>query len=104
MHRLTITLPEDLYAMARAYAVTHRKSISKAIGDLLRQGRMAGSPDKQKETHHCRDGHSESGFPLLEFREAMTMEDLQRAIGDDDSRHLLSIEPGNKDTKYPAGS
>jgi hypothetical protein len=104
MHRLTITLPDDLYAMARAYAVTHRKSISKAIGDLLRQGRMGGSPDKQKDTHNSREGPPDSGFPILEFREDMTMADVQRAINDDDSRHLLSMEPGSKAIQYPPGS
>ena len=45
MNRLTITLDDDLYAMARAHAVANHKSISKAIGDLLRQGRSLPSAD-----------------------------------------------------------
>ena len=36
MHRLTISLDDDLYAMARAHAFANRKSISKAIADLMR--------------------------------------------------------------------
>jgi len=102
MHRLTITLPDDLYAMARAYAVTHGKSISKAIGELIRQGRAGNPPPQPQSASAAEMVHHESGFPILEFRDEMTMEDVQRANEDDDSRYVLSEKPGRKNTKYPA--
>jgi hypothetical protein len=89
MNRLTITLPDDLYAMARAHAVANRKSISKAIGDLLRQGRGVGplpaaapQPDSHPRVHPL------SGFPVIEMRDGVTMEDIRRSMDDEDVRHL----------------
>lgn len=89
MNRLTITLDDDLYAMARAHAVAMKTSISKAIGDLMRrntsQGGNSHSPEPAKEFHidpvtllPVVPGH---GHPI-------TMEDIQRSIDDEDVRHL----------------
>lgn len=85
MHRLTITLPDDLYAMARAKAIASRTSISKAIGDLLRRGRDAGHT-----VHPSGNGplvHPLSGFPMIELEESITMDEIQRSMEDEDARH-----------------
>jgi len=70
VHRLTITLPDDLYAMPRTHAVTH----GKAIGGLLRQGRMGAPPEKTHAASGSMEVRPDSGFPILEFHEEMTME------------------------------
>ncbi len=88
MNRLTISLPDDLYAMARAHAVANRKSLSKAIGDLLRQGRTPNPSPAPSGHSQGPKIHPETGFPLIECEEGLTMADIQRAIDDDDIRHL----------------
>jgi hypothetical protein len=98
MNRLTITLDDDLYAMARAYAVCHRKSLSKSIGDLLRRGQAAaaaGSAPSSASSPASRQ-HPETGFPLIELDAGLTMADIQRAIDDEDARHLeaMGLSPG----------
>jgi len=89
MNRLTITLPDDLYAMARAHAVANRKSISKAIGDLLRRGRESdpplGTPRSRDPNSQC---HPLTGFPLIDLEEGATMEDIRRSLEDEDARDL----------------
>ncbi len=88
MHRLTITLPDDLYAMARAHAVAKRLSLSKAIGDLLRQGRTPVLP-KPEESEASFQIDPVTQLPVVEGNTATTTtEDIQRAIDDDDARHL----------------
>ena len=88
MNRLTITLPDDLYAMARAHAVANRKSISKAIIDLLRQGRglSPATPATSSTSFHL---DPVTQLPVVPGRTGrMTMEDVRRAEDDEDVRHL----------------
>lgn len=88
MNRHTITLPDDLYAMARAHAVANRKSISKAIGDLLRQGRglPPATPPASSSSFHI---DPVTQLPVVRGRtERITMEDVRRAEDDEDVRHL----------------
>lgn len=93
MNRLTITLDDDLYAMARAYAVTHKLSLSKAISQLLRrrqEGVQAVSPVMaiQQNEPFCAI-HPRSGFPVSRSDgRPITNEDVQRANDDEDVRHL----------------
>lgn len=88
MTRLTISLPDDLYAMARAHAVATRTSISKAIGDLLRQGRGAAASAVSPGRPPGPKTHPETGFPLIECEAGFTMADLQRSLDDEDARHM----------------
>jgi len=87
LNRLTITLDDDLYAMARAHAIAGRMSLSKAIADLLRRRQEVG-------TGSNRDGgglriHPQSGFPVSESAgRPVTAEDVRRAEEDEDLRHL----------------
>jgi hypothetical protein len=89
VNRLTITLPDDLYAMARAHAVSTRTSISKAIGDLLR--RRNGPPPPAVPLGSSQSVHPETGFPLIELAEGTTMEDMERAMEDEGVRHLETM-------------
>ena len=89
MNRLTITLDDDLYAMARAYAVANRKSISKAIGDLLRQGRGAPALPSMAHPETAFQIDPVTQLPVVRGRaERITMEDVRRAEDDEDIRHL----------------
>lgn len=90
MNRLTITLDDDLYAMARAHAVATKTSISKAIGDLLRRrlpsGPQQAPPCDSQTSPHV---HPLSGFPIVEGNgRPLTSEDVRRAEDDEDIRHL----------------
>jgi|GEM_PF-3950296 len=51
MNRLTITLDDELYAMARAHAIASKTSLSKAMADLLmnRHGKALGLPTPEEE-------------------------------------------------------
>jgi len=92
MNRLTITLPDDLYAMARAHAVANRKSISKAIGDLLRQGRSTAAPHPNRHTETAFQIDPVTKLPVVRgSAERITMEDVRRAEEDDDIRHLETM-------------
>jgi len=88
MNRLTISLPDDLYAMARAHAISTKTSLSKAIGDLLRQRIRTSPKTSESEASSNPRVHPETGFPLFDFDPGVTMEDIQRAIDDEDVRHL----------------
>ncbi len=91
MNRLTITLPDDLYAMARAHAVASNISISKAIGDLLRQGRGASLSNTSMRRADSQPFflHPLSGFPTVQGKRIpLTSEDVQRAEDDEDIRQL----------------
>jgi uncharacterized protein (DUF2336 family) len=87
--RLTITLDDDLYAMARAHAVARRTSISKAIGELLRTrhtvGRLAGQIEDRT--------HPLSRFPISRGdSKPFSSEDVRRADEEEDLRHWSSEE------------
>lgn len=90
MLRLTINLPDDLYAiaMARSHAVANRKSISKAIADLLR--RPSASPDASQtpEGEPSFSIDPVTWLPVVRWdSRTITMEDIKRSIEDGDVRH-----------------
>lgn len=94
MRRLTITLPDDLYSMAQAYAVANRKSMSKAIGDLLRE-RSSLSKPPAKPAHEA----DENTYfdPILGIRvsrcdKPLTEADIRRGLDDEDARHLEMMD------------
>lgn len=99
VNRLTITLPDDWYAMARSYAVANKVSLSKAIGDLLRCGRGPANPPMASGRQVGPKVHPETGFPLIDLKGGTTMADIQQAMDDEDVRHLeivtgRSLMPG----------
>jgi len=96
MPRLTITLEDDLYAMARAHAIASGLSISKAIDDLLRQRAHGGAPVAPGSKLHpfSEDEDASSYFdPELGIRvsradRTITAEDVRQAEEDEDLRIL----------------
>lgn len=78
-HRLTITLDEEVYAMARSHAIATKTSLSKAIADLMRQRRS--SPAYSAEPGSCR--HPVSGFPVS-CGDGRTLSNLEVARGGDE--------------------
>jgi hypothetical protein len=98
MNRLTITLDNELYAMARAYEVANQKSISKAIGDLLRQ-RTPGSglpamPGRESDKNSYYDPIL--GIQVSRCDKSLTEEEVRRSLDDEDVRHLemMGLSPG----------
>ncbi len=89
MNRLTITLDDDLYAMARSHAIATKTSLSRAVGDLLRR-KTSASPfrepqDPNPDTTFFID--PETLLPVVRGDGRMiTVEQIQRAIDDEDSR------------------
>jgi hypothetical protein len=90
MNRLTITLDDELYAMARAHAVKRQTSISMAIRDLLR--RVAAPIPPNQPTHEREPAFSIDPLTLLPVVRSdgrkITMDLIQSAIDDEDARHL----------------
>lgn len=96
MPRLTITLEDDLYAMARAHAIASGLSISKAIDDLLRRRpAVPGSipPPSRQPAGEPPDDHPAvhplSGLPVSRSDgRRITSEDVRRAEEEEDLRIL----------------
>lgn len=81
MNRLTITLDDDLYAMARAHALNSKLSLSKAVADLLRRraGGAVGGGSR----------HSLSGFPVSVGRgQPIGEAEIRRALEGEDAPAL----------------
>lgn len=74
--------------MARAHAVATKTSVSKAIGDLLRRQTQTDPKTSISGAKSDPRQHPETGFPLFDFDPGVTMEDIPRAIDDEDVRHL----------------
>lgn len=92
MNRLTITLDDELYAMARAHAIATKTSLSKAVSDLLRNrhGRETGPPTPEDEDSYF---DPVLGLRVSRAGRALTLEEIQRTLDDEDGRHLESIAP-----------
>jgi hypothetical protein len=78
--RLTINLDDDLYRMAKAFAVTEDVSISKAINTIMR--RIVAPTPVTKSV--CSE---DSAFPVSRGRRLITSEDVHRVEEDDDLRN-----------------
>lgn len=95
MNRFTISLDDELYAMVRAHAVGNGLSMSKAVGDLL-QRRLYTPPPESPEPRVAEDSSRADSYfdPVLGIPvsrgtgRVITDEDVQRAIDDEDARHL----------------
>ena len=86
--RLTIQLDDDLYAMARSHALTTKTSISKAVGDLLRR-KTAALPQAGQGCESDFSIHPVTLLPVVRGAGlGITDEDVQRALDDEDLRHL----------------
>jgi len=87
MNRLTITLDDDLYAMARAHAVANKLSLSKAVSDLLRRRVVPPGPPAPAALEQA----SSYFDPVLGIQVSLcdrplTEQDIQRVLHDDDLR------------------
>ncbi len=82
--RLTINLDDDLYAMARSHAIATRTSISKAVGDLLRN-RGQSNHSKSLPAFGLRfHVDPETGLPVVPGKSAtITDDDVRRALDDE---------------------
>lgn len=92
MNRLTITLDDDLYAMARSHAIARKTSLSKAIADLMRQSRSDPGDPSAPPT----GVHPLSGFPVSRGDgRTMTNADVLQAIDDDLDRpmEIMGLAP-----------
>lgn len=88
MHRLTISLDDELYAMARAYALANRKSISKAVADLMRPNpNPDSSPAALPAASFSIDPLTQ--LPVVRGKTGkISMDDIGYAQDDEDLRYL----------------
>ena len=88
MPRLTISLDDDLYAMARAYALANRKSISKAIADLMRPKQNPVSrPSPLSDASFSIDPVTQ--LPVVRGKAGnISIADIRHAQEDEDLRYL----------------
>jgi len=91
MNRLTITLDDELYAMARAHAIATKTSLSKAVADLLRQrhAREPGLPTPEDEDSYF---DPVLGLRVSRAGHPLTHEEIQRSLDDEDLQHLESMD------------
>ena len=86
--RLTIHLDDDLYALARSHAIAIKTSISKAVGNLLRRKTTAGLQEASARPVDF-SIHPVNLLPVVRGAGALVTDaDVQRALDDDDLRHL----------------
>ena len=91
--RLTINLDDDLYAMARSHAITTKISISKAVGNLLRR-RMVASVPASEDAATDFSIHPVTLLPVVRGAGTVICDaDVQRALADEDLRHLEPTGP-----------
>jgi len=101
MKRITISLEEDLYRIAKAYAQSEDISMSKAIVRMLRRvthpARSAPSAASsvQEDLGPYRYRDPLTGFIVSRGKPGLTMEDVRRAENDEDERYLEAFRnPG----------
>ena len=93
MQRITISLDDELYRVAKAYAQSEDTSLSKAVVRLMRRGVEAG------ETARVEDGPApyqyidpRTGLRVTRTGRPITMEDVQAALEDEDARSFNMLE------------
>ena len=92
MKRITISLDDDLYRIAKAYAQSEDISLSKAVVRLMRRGMGNGAEGRAREDPSpYREVDPRTGFPLLRVGRPVTMEEVQELIDDDDLRILEQL-------------
>jgi hypothetical protein len=98
MNRLTITLDDELYAMARAHAIASKTSLSKAVADLLRNrhAKAPGMPAAEGDDSYFDEV---LGVRVSRAARALTLEEVERALADEDVRHLEPMESPQDDSR-----
>lgn len=90
--RITISLEDDLYRVAKAYAIGEDISLSKAVTRLLRRGIGGGRPVEDSRTgeelgpYRYRDART--GLIVTRGDRTITEEDVRKALDDEDQRHI----------------
>ncbi len=87
MRRITISLDDELYAMARGHAAATHMSVSKAINDLLRRKVGPVSREDGEQGSAARIS-SVTGLRVSRGEGRVTLEDVQRAVDDEDAPFL----------------
>ncbi|MFT4176785.1 MAG: hypothetical protein QM627_09010 [Luteolibacter sp.] len=88
--RLTINLDDDLYAMARSHAIATKTSISKAVNDLFRR-RVVSEVARGEDDPSTKYFDPVLGIQVSRSEKPITEEDIQRALDDEDLRHLEAM-------------
>jgi hypothetical protein len=96
MKRITISLEDDLYRIAKAYAQSEDISLSKAIVRMLRRvvfpragGAMPGASDRDGSgVYQYTDPLT--GFLVTAGGPPVTEDGVRRAVDDQDERHIES--------------
>jgi hypothetical protein len=86
MKRITISIDDDLHAMAKAHAVSKEMSLSRAISDLLRR-LAAGSGRIDPLTRIS----SRTGLRVSRGEHPVNTEDVSRALDDEDAHSSTQV-------------
>jgi hypothetical protein len=90
--RITISLEDELYRVAKAYAISEDISLSKAVTRLLRRGIEGGRPPDAvrtgEESGPYRYRDPRTGIIVTKSGRTITEEDVQKALDDEDLRHV----------------
>ena len=89
--RITISLEDDLYRVAKAYAISEDMSLSKAITFFVRRGVGGGRPVENRageEAGPYRYKDPRTGITVTKLDREITEEEVRRAMDDEDRRHL----------------
>ncbi len=73
--RTTLTLPDDVYAVARSLALARGSSLGDAVAELVRQGLAAG---------RAREPESDSCFPRFSVPADAAPITLEQTLGAED--------------------
>lgn len=87
MKRITISLEDDLYRIAKAYALSEDISLSKAVARLLRRATNATPSMLREEATRYRYRDDRSGFPVTRIGRVVSLEEVSDLIDDEDTRH-----------------
>lgn len=89
MKRITISLDDELYRIAKAYALSEDISLSKAVVRLMRRGMEGGNGGRmQEEPTPYQYTDPRTGLLVTRIGRAITTEDVQSALDEEDHRHL----------------
>ena len=89
--RITISLEDDLYRVAKAYAISEDISLSKAITRLLRRGVEGGRPAENRAGEEAGPYSyidQRTGILVTQVGREITEEEVRKAMDDEDERHI----------------
>ena len=89
--RLTVNLEDDLYRMAKAYAVSENISITQAINRWLGRVCRPTAPPGSQTPNAMRRTDPTTGLPVVRGKRPVSTDEVQRLEDVEDVRHWQPI-------------